>query len=123
MIGIRNFDLKFDSPKRWYGMLHFGNREEILALTAQWQGERFADGRPKVPEHHLQALRTMTMEEVWRHVYSNGYEFQFQGGMSLLHGGMKLVGRAVTCNFCPARPDRPENARWRSRDLGRHTRY
>lgn len=114
MIGIRNFDLKFDSPigrKRWYGMLHFGNREEILALTAQWQGERFADGRPKVPEHHLQALRTMTMEEVWRHVYSNGYEFQFQGGMSLLHGGMKLVGRAVTCNFCPARPDLDAMAR------------
>ncbi|MCI6376973.1 MAG: RraA family protein [Clostridiales bacterium] len=86
-------------------MLHFDYRDEILALTPLWKGERFPDGRPKVPDAHLKALRGMTMEEVWRYVYSNGYQFQFQGGMRLLHGNRKLIGRAVTCNFCPSRPD------------------
>ena len=86
-------------------MLHFDNRDEILSLTPLWNGERFSDGRPKVPDAHLKALHGMTMEEVWRYVYSNGYQFQFQGGMHLLHGNKKLIGRAVTCNFCPSRPD------------------
>ncbi len=85
--------------------MHFDNREDILELTPLWQGERFADGRPKVPEEHLTALRDMTMEEVWKYIYKKGYEFQFQGDMRLLHDGHKMIGRAVTCTFCPSRPD------------------
>ena len=32
-------------------------REEIIALTPEWKGERFPDGRPRVPDHYLEALR------------------------------------------------------------------
>ena len=30
--------------------MHFNDREEIIALTPQWKGERFTDGRPKVDD-------------------------------------------------------------------------
>ena len=102
-----------------YAMLHFDWQEDILALTPQWKGERFPDGRPKVPENQLIALQTMTMEEVWRHLFSNGYQFQFQGHMHLLHKGRKLIGRAVTCSFCPARPDLDEVAKRIGSEEGR----
>lgn len=102
-----------------YAMLHFDWQEDILALTPQWKGERFPDGRPKVPENQLIALQTMTMEEVWRHLFSNGYQFQFQGNMHLLHKGRKLIGRAVTCSFCPARPDLDEVAKRIGSEEGR----
>ncbi len=81
------------------------DRNEIIALTQEWHGERFADGRPKVEEKYLEKLRTMTLEEIWLPLYIKGYHFQFEGGMKMLHGGQKLVGRAVTCTFMPTRPD------------------
>lgn len=30
--------------------MRFNDREEIIALTPQWKGERLPDGRPKVDE-------------------------------------------------------------------------
>ena len=44
--------------------MRYNVREEILALTPEWKGERFADGRPKVPDYYLEALRGMTLEEI-----------------------------------------------------------
>lgn len=75
-----------------------------------WKGERLPDGRPKVEDKYLDALQGMTLEEVWKPIFVLGYESQFVGGgenpMYPLHDdGRKLIGRAVTCNFCPTRPD------------------
>lgn len=91
-------------------MMHFNDRERIIALTPQWKGERLPDGRPKVEDKYLDALYGMTLEEVWKPIYVLGYESQFVGGglapLQALHDdGRKLVGRAVTCSFCPTRPD------------------
>ena len=90
--------------------MHFNDRDAIIALTPEWKGERFPDGRPKVADKYLDALYGMTLEEVWKPIYVLGYESQFVGGglapMQALHNdGRKLVGRAVTCTFCPTRPD------------------
>ena len=30
--------------------MRFSHPEDIIALTPQWKGERFPDGRPKVPD-------------------------------------------------------------------------
>ena len=30
--------------------MKFNDREEIIAITPQWKGERFPDGRPRVPD-------------------------------------------------------------------------
>lgn len=91
--------------------MQFNNREEIIALTPKWKGERLPDGRPYVEDKYLKALHGMTLEEVWKPIFVLGYESQFEGRLKTLHNdGRKLVGRAVTCTFCPTRPDLHEVA-------------
>lgn len=86
--------------------MHFNVREEIIALTPQWKGERMLDGRPRVADKYLKALSGMTLEEVWKPIFVKGYESQFEGRLQTLHDdGRKLVGRAVTSSFVPSRPD------------------
>lgn len=80
-------------------------REQIIELTQLWQGERLRDGRPKVSNHLLEKLKSMTLEEIWLPLYIKGYRFQFEGELKPLHSGKKLVGRAVTATFMPTRPD------------------
>ena len=62
--------------------MNFNDREKIIALTTLWKGERFPDGRPKVPDKYLDALYGMTLEEVWKPIFVLGYEHQFVGGGS-----------------------------------------
>ncbi len=90
----------------------FLGREEIVALTPQWNGERFPDGRPKVPDRYLDALYGLTLEELWKPIFVQGYESQFIAMRSLhpefREDGMvnrKLVGRALTAVYAPTRPD------------------
>ncbi|WP_312640993.1 RraA family protein [Hydrogenoanaerobacterium sp.] len=85
--------------------MNINNREEILAITSHWKGERFPDGRPRVSDEKLEMIRTMTIEEIWLPLYVKGYRFQFEGDLKILHHRKKLVGRAVTCTFMPTRPD------------------
>jgi regulator of RNase E activity RraA len=86
--------------------MNFNVKEDIIAITPQWKGERFPDGRPKVADKYLTTLRTLTLEEVWKPIFVKGYESQFEGRLKTLHNdGRKLIGRAVTCTFCPTRPD------------------
>lgn len=91
--------------------MRFNDRDEIIAITPQWKGERLPDGRPKVADKYLKALRNLTLEEVWKPIFVKGYESQFEGRLKTLHDdGRKLIGRAVTCEFCPTRPDLHEVA-------------
>ena len=104
----------------------FNTREEIIAMTPEWTGERFEDGRPKVADKYLDALYGMTLEELWKPIFVKGYESQFIA-MKSLHpefkeGGTvnrKLVGRAVTAMYAPVRPDYKEamNAMARAKGL------
>ncbi len=92
--------------------MNFNVREEIIALTPEWKGERFPDGRPKVPDSYLDALRKMTLEELWKPIFVKGYENQFLA-MKSIHPefkengdlNCKLIGRAVTAAYGPYRPD------------------
>ena len=108
--------------------MHFNDRDSIIALTPLWKGERLPDGRPKVLDKHLDALYHMTLEEVWKPIFVLGYENQFVGGgvhplIPLHDDGRKLVGRAVTCNYCPTRPDLHELMFARGAEDGRHGNY
>ena len=40
-------------------------RELLIEYTPEWKGERFPDGRPKVPDAILKRMRTVTLEEAW----------------------------------------------------------
>ena len=86
--------------------MKLNSREEIIALTPLWKGERFPDGRPKVPQKYLDEMQKMTLEELWKPIYLKGYESQFEGDLKTLHDdGRKLIGRAVTATYVPTRPD------------------
>lgn len=71
--------------------MRFNNRDDIIALTPQWKGERFPDGRPKVPDKYLDELRKMTLEELWKPIFVQGYENQFLA-MKSLHPEFKENG-------------------------------
>mgnify|MGYP004458025963 FL=1 len=108
--------------------MRFNSKEDIIALTPQWKGERLPDGRPYVADKYLKALRGMTLEEVWKPIFVKGYENQFVGGgvnpLHVLHDdGRKLIGRAVTCAFCPTRPDLHETMFAVGEKEGRHGNY
>jgi regulator of RNase E activity RraA len=81
--------------------------EYIKALTAEWKGERFADGRPKVSDNLLERLKTITLEEAWAELIELGYHNQFEGEWKLIDESesTSMTGRAVTAQFMPARTD------------------
>ncbi|MBV8069832.1 MAG: RraA family protein [Acidobacteriaceae bacterium] len=81
--------------------------EQRIAITSEWKGERFPDGRPKVPDEVLQRLAHTTAEEAWGTLRKHGYKLQFEGNWKTLNvkPGERLVGRAVTVQFVPLRPD------------------
>jgi 4-hydroxy-4-methyl-2-oxoglutarate aldolase len=80
-------------------------KDDLEELTAAWTGERFGSGRPRVPDHVLESLQLATTEEAWGHLFQTGYVRQFEGGWRETHPGTVIVGRAVTAQFLPHRPD------------------
>jgi len=85
--------------------MKFDNRDDIIQLTPLWKGERFDDGRPRVPDNILRRMERVTLEEAWAVLWRHGYHFQFEGNWTRLHPHRRLVGRAVTGVFVPQRPD------------------
>jgi 4-hydroxy-4-methyl-2-oxoglutarate aldolase len=81
------------------------SKEEMTALTAQNPFERFPDGRPKVPDKLIERARGMSSEEIFAVLPGRGFRNQYEDGFQVLHPGKKLVGRAFTVQFMPARPD------------------
>ena len=80
-------------------------REEMLRYTAKNPFERFDDGRPKVPDAILEKVKGLSAEEVWAVLPDAGFPNQYEGNWRILHPNRKLVGRAVTAQFMPLRPD------------------
>ena len=78
---------------------------QMRAYTRGYVGERFADGRPKVPDSVLERMKKVTCEQAWTVLREHGYQCQYQGKWVMTHQNPVLVGRAVTCNFIPHRPD------------------
>ncbi|WP_248927112.1 RraA family protein [Paenibacillus hamazuiensis] len=85
--------------------MKFDHAEDIIQWTPLWQGERFPNGRPKVPEGVLRRLGKITLEEAWGPLWSRGYHYQFEGDFKIIHPDKVMVGRAVTAVMVPKRPD------------------
>ncbi|MDP6353808.1 MAG: RraA family protein [Planctomycetota bacterium] len=85
--------------------MQFDSRDDIIQLTPLWEGERFPNGRPKVPTELLRRIARLTTEEAWSGVWTKGYRYQFQTDFKVTHPGRLLVGRAVTAVMVPQRPD------------------
>ena len=79
--------------------------DQMKFLTHQWEGERFEDGRPKVAAGILERMKKVTIEEAWGVLRNEGYHNQFEGGWQPLHDDVTVVGRALTVQYMPNRPD------------------
>lgn len=79
--------------------------EYIKALTSEWKGERFADGRPKVPDSILERLKKISIEEAWGTLRNKGYMNQFEGDWTIINPDEAMTGRVVTAQYMPLRPD------------------
>jgi regulator of RNase E activity RraA len=90
-----------------FGQLGMFTTQQRIDITREWKGERFPDGRPKVPGAVLERLKHTSAEEAWGTLRKHGYNLQFEGGWKTLNvkPGERLVGRAVTAQFMPLRPD------------------
>jgi len=80
-------------------------RDQLVKYTEKWQGARFADGRPKVDDKLLKKMDGLSAEEIWAVLPHEGYNNQYEGNFQVLHPEKKLIGRAVTVQFMPTRPD------------------
>ena len=80
-------------------------REQMLFYTSSWKGERFPDGRPKVPDGLLERALHVPLEDIWGFLRNKGYNCQFDGGWQSLHPGKPFSGRALTAQYMPLRPD------------------
>jgi regulator of RNase E activity RraA len=81
------------------------SRETLIQLTALNPFDRFPDGRPRVPDDLLERMKDVRTEEAWDILRRHGYHRQFEGNWLQTHPGTILVGRAVTAQFLPQRPD------------------
>jgi len=81
-------------------------KEKLIALTPDWNGERFEDGRPRVSDAVLERFEFVTHEEAWGTLRREGYHNQFVGGhWEVLRPEKMIVGRALTATYFPARSD------------------
>ena len=79
--------------------------EYVKELTSGWKGERFSDGRPKVSDRMLERLGNCTLEQIWGYLMRKGYHNQVAKDWIILKPGETMVGRVVTAQFMPSRPD------------------
>jgi regulator of RNase E activity RraA len=83
----------------------FFTRDDVIKYTPDWQGERFPDGRPKVPDDILDRMKNVTLEEAWATLRNAGFVHQYEDVWYSIHPDQILVGRALTAVWMPGRPD------------------
>lgn len=94
------------------------SKEELVFLTSEWKGERFADGRPKISDSLLQRAKHIMIDDAWTVLRNEGYLNQFEGGWKTVNDTL-MTGRAVTAMYLPSRPDIEKNIKDRGFRQGR----
>lgn len=98
-------------------------KEELIFLTSAWKGERFEDGRPRISDDLLERAKAIGIEEAWQILNNEGYLYQYERNWKILHEDVKVVGRALTAQFMPIRPDVEKNIVDRAAKQGRKGRH
>ncbi|MEJ7738140.1 MAG: RraA family protein [Chitinophagaceae bacterium] len=84
-------------------------KDELTFLTSEWKGERFPDGRPKIPDGLLERAKKIGIDDAWTVLKNEGYTNQFEGSWKMVQTDVPVIGRAVTAMFMPSRPDIEKN--------------
>lgn len=88
-------------------------KDELIFLTSEWKGERFPDGRPKIPDALLERAKHIGIDDAWTVLKNEGYTNQFAGEWKMVKDDVPVIGRAVTAMFMPSRPDVEKNIKER----------
>lgn len=94
------------------------SKEELIFLTSEWKGERFADGRPRIPDELLERAKRIMIDDAWTVLRNEGYVNQFEGGWKTVND-ITMAGRAVTAMYLPSRPDVEKSIKERGAKQGR----
>ena len=94
------------------------SKEELIFLTSEWKGERFPDGRPKLPDNLLERAKHIMVDDAWTVLKNEGYLNQYEGGWKTVNDTL-MTGRAVTAMYMPSRPDVEKNIKARGAIDGR----
>lgn len=94
------------------------SKEELTFLTSEWKGERFQDGRPKIPDQLLERAKHIMIDDAWTVLKNEGYLNQFEGGWNTVND-TPMTGRAVTAMYLPSRPDVEKNVKERGARQGK----
>jgi len=95
------------------------SKDELIFYTSEWKGERFADGRPKIPDSLIERAKKISIEDAWTVLNNEGYKNQFEGDWKTSGDTTIVVGRAVTAMYMPSRPDVEKNIKERGAKEGR----
>jgi regulator of RNase E activity RraA len=93
-------------------------KEELIFLTSEWKGERFTDGRPKIPDNLLERAKHIMIDDAWTVLKNEGYLNQFEGSWKTVND-TPMTGRALTAMYLPSRPDVEKNIKARGAQQGR----
>src|SRR5438270_347896 len=97
------------APVPSHAQLWTWTKEQMLEYTKAWTGERFADGRPKVPDAMIEKAKGFSQEEITVNWGAGGAGGRgaggggggrggpgpyamFEDGWEVLHPGTKMVG-------------------------------
>ena len=92
--------------------MHFSVKEDIIQLTEKWDGQAFSRWTSEsIRRGSGRDKRSHSGRGMAADVYERRPN-QFEEKLKRLHEDKtKLVGRAVTCSFMPARPDLEETVK------------
>jgi len=94
------------------------SKEEMIFLTSAWKGDRFDDGRPKIPDDLLERAENIMIDDAWTVLRNEGYTNQYAGNWKTVNNAT-MIGRALTAMYMPTRPDVEENIKERGASQGR----
>lgn len=95
------------------------SKDELIFYTSEWKGERFDDGRPKIPDSLIERAKNISIEDAWTVLKNEGYANQFEGDWKTVNDTIAVVGRAVTAMYMPTRPDIEKNIKEKGAKEGR----
>ena len=83
------------------------SRTRVLQCTPQWSGPRGEDGRPLVSDDILARMRNVSITMAWSVTRGAGYETCYESALDwqVMRPDEAIVGRAVTAQYMPLRPD------------------
>lgn len=81
------------------------SREDLIKYTSMSPFGRLNDGRPNIPKKYIEGLKSASSEMMWGPLRNANFVNQWSGGWQIVHPEKKLIGRVVTAQFMPLRPD------------------